>query len=144
MLDCIVAHRGLHDIDDLLVRPLENTLRAFSESWKLCPLAECDIVASKDGEIFLCHDKTFARLAKDFVSPLTNTDVCMLEARQIDGIALKDGSNPCRLSEVLECARELHTKLVVEIKTDLNVDVLLESLKQLLTSSTRIWQSTWQ
>lgn len=138
MMMNIVAHRGLHDVDDSLVRPLENTPHAFFESSKLCSLGECDIVASKDGQIYMCHDKTFARLAKDPSSPLANTDVCLLDAAEIESIVLKDGSTPCNMVEMLEYASELHVRLVVEIKTDLNVDVLLVSLKQLFTSRPRL------
>lgn len=42
---------------------MENTLPAYQAAWAAgLHLCECDVTASKDGHLVLCHDGTFARL----------------------------------------------------------------------------------
>lgn len=124
----IVCHRGYHCIHDSVSRPIENTLPAYATAWKLgFHLAECDITLTLDGEIFLCHDSDFQRLHEKDADDKSRLEMARirtneLRSSELDDLRLLDGSNPTRLSDVLECAEDLSNEspltkqLVVEIK----------------------------
>eukprot|EP00041_Stephanoeca_diplocostata_P009609 m.149287 g.149287 ORF g.149287 m.149287 type:complete len:311 (+) comp17812_c0_seq1:162-1094(+) len=119
VLQNLVAHRGFHCIDDGISRPLENTFCAYDSAWSSGVRAcECDIGITSDGQIFLGHDDTFARLS-DFttaakpVSTLHSSDLC--------DITLKDGQKAVLLSTILDRAMTLAPGaepplLIIEIK----------------------------
>ena len=67
LMPCLVAHRGFHNSDDSdAVRPLENTQNAYELAWAAgVQHAECDVVATKDGVVVLCHDDSLQRLGMD-------------------------------------------------------------------------------
>ncbi len=131
----LVAHRGFHDTSDRKTRPLENTERAYSSAWSALTFAECDIQTSKDGAIFLCHDRNFKRLSD---SKVAETDVSKLTSEQILSIRLIDGSKPCLLEDVLSVAKKRSSefnqkKLIVEIKSTASpdlVDKLIQMFKE--------------
>jgi glycerophosphoryl diester phosphodiesterase len=106
----VVCHRGLHDrqLDrkdtsvtrDQLQLPIENTARAYHEAWSLgFELSECDITTSTDGEIFLCHDETYERVAA-VGDALATQHTTALSRSEVDRIVLRDGSHPSTLLEV--------------------------------------------
>ncbi len=65
LMDKLVSHRGFHCASDSHDRrPLENTRDAYELAWAAgVTLAECDVVATKDGVIVLNHDDDLQRLS---------------------------------------------------------------------------------
>ena len=66
LFQSIVCHRGFHDPNDGLHRPIENTLRAFTSVWKNTNglvNCECDVTATKDGVVVVSHDDNYKRLS---------------------------------------------------------------------------------
>jgi len=142
-LSRIVCHRGLHD-PDLLdpSRPVENSLGAYEKAWKHFDLCECDITASSDGTLFLCHDETYMRVL-DPHHPMTHrfggVPVSDLEASDIQSLRLLDGTRPTTLVEVLDKAKSFLgkesgvKKMVIELKKDAAADTVVKELGMLLT-----------
>ena len=133
--ESLVSHRGYHDVNDSLSRPLENTLDAYREAFKELRYAECDITCSTDGIIYLCHDRNFSRLSTSSGESKSNVDIISLKSAEIDSIELTNRTHPTRLESVLRLAGEMskgsHTcKLVIEIKPNAPERTLLILLKQ--------------
>ena len=130
----LVAHRGYHDVNDSLTRPLENTLDAYREAFKELIFAECDVTCSADGVIYLCHDRNFTRLSTRSDETKSDVDVVLLTSNDIDSIELTNKSHPSRLNSVLLLAKEMSgsetRKLVIEIKPSAPERMLLILLKQ--------------
>jgi glycerophosphoryl diester phosphodiesterase len=134
----LVAHRGYHDVNDSLSRPLENTVEAYKQAFKELSLAECDVTCSKDGVIYLCHDSNFKRLTSSSNADETksNVDVVGLSSVEIDSIELTDSQRPARLRHVLEVCARMSTprhirKLVIEIKPSAPERMLVILIKEL-------------
>jgi len=128
----LVAHRGFHSTQDELSRPLENTLQAYSECFRAgVQFAECDVVASRDEVVFLSHDSTFARLAHEPNSSLSDTLVEGLLASQVEKVILKGLVSPARLADVLKVAVDYGAKIVVEIKPTEHRERICKALIQI-------------
>lgn len=146
MFENIVCHRGFHNPDLDLSRPIENSLSAYETAWKYFDLCECDITISKDGHLFLCHDDSYARVAVNNEEnlPLVSTPVYDLTSEQVLSLMLLDGTKPTMLVEVLELAKKLSNftqngaagskkKLVIEIKNSRASSELMDNLYQFLS-----------
>ena len=121
----IVAHRGYHHKDrNLPGRPLENTLRAFEEAWKMgYTYCECDVNMTTDGEFFIWHDPIWSTDALlDKSSPVIGKPVATCDSDTVfNTVVLLDGSHPCKLVDALECAKRLTQgndikQLILELK----------------------------
>lgn len=126
----LVLHRGFHNKNDCISRPLENTLDAYETAWiagfKLC---ECDIGVTTDGTLFLCHDDTLSRLSAQQCEE-SRIRVSELALRNLKRVTFKNGARCTTLDSVLRVARDSSPldldankenmsdagKLVVEIK----------------------------
>eukprot|EP00588_Corethron_pennatum_P015815 CAMPEP_0194281024 /NCGR_PEP_ID=MMETSP0169-20130528/19535_1 /TAXON_ID=218684 /ORGANISM="Corethron pennatum, Strain L29A3" /LENGTH=411 /DNA_ID=CAMNT_0039025957 /DNA_START=374 /DNA_END=1609 /DNA_ORIENTATION=+ len=118
-IEAIVAHRGFHDIDDGVARPIENTLASFEYAWTAgVPLCECDVGLTKDGRIVLAHDVDFSRLTLIDEHVASRKAVSDLTFSELMALPLKSGNRPPLLTDVLRSAQAIggHAKLVIEIK----------------------------
>jgi len=118
-VEAIVAHRGFHDIDDGVARPIENTLASFEYAWTAgVPLCECDVGLTKDGRIVLAHDVDFSRLTLIDEHVASQKAVNDLTFSELMALPLKSGTRPPLLTDVLRSAQAIgeHAKLVIEIK----------------------------
>lgn len=139
----LVAHRGYHDVDNQLTRPLENTLLAYEKAWQMgYNHCECDVTISKDGDIFLCHDINWLRLSNKKVplysEELAQKAACELSSEEVfNKITLLDGTHPSGLIQVLEKAKEISEitsipkYLVIEIKKDTAWEFFAEEFAKL-------------
>eukprot|EP00924_Labyrinthula_sp_SR-Ha-C_P013102 augustus_masked-scaffold_12-processed-gene-9.52-mRNA-1 protein AED:0.39 eAED:1.00 QI:0/-1/0/1/-1/1/1/0/346 len=132
----VVSHRGFHDVEDKMDRPLENTLDAFLTSWKYLDKCECDITHLETGELIISHDETFERLIdKDLTqSEIYEQDVTDLDGNEIKEVKLRDGSDPLSLRELLFALHNLHDpskQLIIEIKKGANPNVICTELRKL-------------
>jgi len=121
----IVAHRGYHHKDrNRPGRPLENTLSAFEEAWKMgYTYCECDVNMTTDGEFFIWHDPIWSTDALlDKSSPAKGMALAECNSDMVfNTVVLRDGSHPCKLVDVLECAKRLTQgndvkQLILELK----------------------------
>jgi glycerophosphoryl diester phosphodiesterase len=107
LLDKLVSHRGFHcTTDSLDKRPLENTRDAYELVWAAgMAHAECDVVATKDGVIVLCHDDDLHRLSteEEKATGKKKTKLWDLTYRELIAFngRLKDGSRVTTLKELL-------------------------------------------
>lgn len=115
----LVAHRGWHKpVAEGAKRPLENTRHAYTSCVELgVAFAECDVWATQDGEMVLCHDATFASMAANPADERASSPISGLRWDEVQDFELKDGSTPVLLSTVLEDVAHSDTKLVVELKS---------------------------
>jgi glycerophosphoryl diester phosphodiesterase len=115
----LVAHRGWHRLSkDDSSRPLENTRQAYLYCAALgVPFAECDVYATKDGELVLSHDMTFQSMAANPTDARAQMDLESLSWDEVEDLELSDGSRPVLLRTVLEDLQGSGTRLVVETKT---------------------------
>jgi glycerophosphoryl diester phosphodiesterase len=77
----IQAHRGAGELAE------ENTLEAFTISWRLGCVPEADVRTTKDGVLVAFHDANFKRLVKDASPELAGQSVADLtlgELQQLD------------------------------------------------------------
>ena len=116
----IVLHRGYHG---KMGRPVENTFQAFKQGWMLgYTKCECDVTVTKDGDLVLCHDPVWTKLASADNLNLDKKKVHELTSKEtFEDITLLDGQHPARLLDVLECAKKLSSdgftrQLIIEIK----------------------------
>lgn len=116
----LVMHRGWHRMpwdSKSNDRPIENTRQAYLDSVTLgMKYAECDVRATKDGVIVLCHNENFSSLAIDETAVEAVTNVKDLCWKDIESLKLKDGSTPTLLATVLEDLKGTETSLIVELK----------------------------
>lgn len=126
----LVAHRGWHrPFSEGAKRPLENTRHAYTSCVQLgVAFAECDVWATQDGEMVLCHDSSFASMAADPADKRVSSPISGLLWDEVQDVKLKDGSTPVRLSTVLEDVADSDTKLVVELKSSDPAEPLAEFL----------------
>lgn len=97
---------------------MENTRRAYTSAAKLrVAYAECDVWATRDGHMVLCHDSSFASMAADPAEPRASSPISSLSWDEVRDVELKDGSRPVLLSTVLQDVAGSSTKLVVELKS---------------------------
>lgn len=120
MLDKLVAHRGFHCIKDGTDRPIENTLEAYETAWTAgIHMCECDIALTKDEQLVLAHDSSYARLALLPLSPMSPLPhVTEMTYGEVLKTRLLSGARAPLLSDVLESARFIAeaSKMVIEIK----------------------------
>eukprot|EP00397_Hematodinium_sp_SG-2012_P015154 GEMP01015427.1.p1 GENE.GEMP01015427.1~~GEMP01015427.1.p1 ORF type:complete len:370 (+),score=77.13 GEMP01015427.1:119-1228(+) len=131
--DKLVAHRGFHHVDDAVCRPLENSIAAFTQAWAHgLTYCECDIALLSDGHVVLNNDSCLSRLAADQrgtsrssggangKSNNTNTqkheDLGKMNLADVLRTPLRNGLNAPLLASVLNHAKALHGKLVLELK----------------------------
>ena len=122
LLPRLVAHRGFHNANDEAdTRPLENTLAAYEQAWasgiRLC---ECDVAATRDDRLVLCHDGDYDRLALPTMRSVSrrSAPVRELELCEVMALTLTSGQRPPLLEEVLQSATHIGgaAQLVVELK----------------------------
>ncbi|CAB9520764.1 glycerophosphoryl diester phosphodiesterase [Seminavis robusta] len=120
LLPNLVAHRGFHSPQDRSDRrPLENSLEAYERAWSSgIHLCECDIALTRDERLILAHDEDFSRLALDTSCEKSSRNVRDLTFQEIMGLALKSGSRPPLLLDVLQSAHAIggQSQLIIEIK----------------------------
>lgn len=111
----VIAHRGGGDLYP------ENTVKAFYESWKLgVDMVECDVHASRDGELMVIHDPNLVRTGGQ------DRQVKDLSASELQSINVGQGQGVPRLSEVLDA---ISIPVVVEIKAMEAVQALARLLR---------------
>lgn len=121
LLAKLVLHRGYHDVEDVVnIRPLENTLEAFTKGWKMgVRYCECDITVTQDGKVILAHDNTLERVSTpEFICDSKKTPLSDLTFAEICKVSLKGGGRVPLLEQVLEAAIECAGRLVIEFKSD--------------------------
>mmetsp|Transcript_20449 Transcript_20449/g.38030 ORF Transcript_20449/g.38030 Transcript_20449/m.38030 type:complete len:557 (+) Transcript_20449:437-2107(+) len=119
VLKHLVAHRGFHSRNDVLSRPLENTIPAYEQAWASgLHYCECDVTLTLDGQVVLSHDHDLRRLARHPLSSSAEVPVSKMTYAQLYSLPLKNGTHAPLLSEVLNSAIRTgpHASLVVEIK----------------------------
>lgn len=100
------AHRGLHGHGRI-----ENSRAAFQAAIEAGHGIECDVQASRDGEVFVFHDYGLDRLT-DAVGAVADRP-----ARELEAIALRGTAETLpRLSEMLALAAG-RVPLLIEVKT---------------------------
>lgn len=118
----IVLHRGWHRLSNAdETKPLQNTRNAYLQAAYLgVAYAECDVWATRDGQIVLNHDSTFASVvsaecaAQNAATVATSID--SLDWATIQEFELLDGSKPVLLSTVLADLKGTSTRLALEVK----------------------------
>jgi glycerophosphoryl diester phosphodiesterase len=108
----IIAHRG-----GMAERP-ENTMSAFKKSVELgANMLEIDLRTSKDGQLFILHDKTLDRTTNG-KGPAT--DLSMQELKQLDAGSWFDSAYSAEripsFKEVLEWAKAEEITLLLDLK----------------------------
>jgi len=107
----VIAHRGGSDLFS------ENTLSAFKGVEKLgVDAVECDVHATKDGNLAVIHDPDLRRTAG------IDMDVKELDTGKLKSIKLKGGETVPLLEEVLEA---IHIPVVIELKSMETVNSLI-------------------
>lgn len=105
-----VAHRGLQP---------ENTLFAFENAYRSGFLvAECDVHASKDGQIIVCHDETLKRTARSGDATILSKPIseCLYSEMQSVTVGDAQHAEPLPLlASILKCIPHGKT-LLVEVK----------------------------
>jgi len=100
------AHRGLH-----MQRRVENSRAAFQAAIDAGQGIECDVQASRDGEVFVFHDYALDRLT-DAAGAVADR-----LARELDAITLSGTAETLpRLSEMLALVAG-RVPLLIEVKT---------------------------
>ncbi len=121
-----VAHRGLH------VSATENTAEAFRQAGQAqfwgC---ECDVRQTKDGELVINHDDSFARVFN--VDQLVN-EMTAEEIRNHDVL----GSKVCFFEEYLDICYSYHMIPAVELKEQaMPEEAVKKAVKMVLETSIR-------
>lgn len=127
VMRCLVAHRGFHDVDDAVCRPIENTIAAFTQAWAEGVIyCECDVTVLNDGNVVLAHDANLTRLriSSKNQGPNSRTTITSssgnlanMDFGDVLRQPLKNGGNAPLLTNVLNHAKALNGKLVVELKS---------------------------
>jgi len=126
VMRCLVAHRGFHDVDDAVCRPIENTIAAFTQAWAEGVMyCECDVTVLNDGNVVLAHDANLTRLriSSKNQGPNSRTTergsgtLANMDFGDVLRQPLKNGGNAPLLTNVLNHAKALNGKLVVELKS---------------------------
>jgi len=118
----VVLHRGWHRLsNDDQTRPLENTRAAYIQAAQLnAAYAECDVWATRDGKMVLCHGSTFESMVSSDYYPEDTRKISKqieeLDWEEIKEFKLHDGSRPVLLSTVLDDLMGTNTRLAVELK----------------------------
>jgi len=127
--DQLVAHRGFHDPDFGLNRPVEGSISAYASAWRAgVKLCECDIRLTADGYLVLAHDDTLEKAAADPSDAVASMSVATSSLETLRSLTLKGGERIPLLSEVLELALRLGGKMVVEMKSQIGVGTALAAL----------------
>lgn len=98
----IIAHRGFWDMEGSAQNSIAGLMKADSIS---CYGSEFDVRMSKDGELVLNHD------------PIYKTKIIKkTRSSKLNKLKLKNGESLPLLSDFLEKAKGLNTKLILELK----------------------------
>ncbi len=112
----VIAHRGGGDLFE------ENTLSAFKSVEKLnVDAVECDVHATKDGNLAVIHDPDLRRMAG------IDLNVKDLDTEKLRNIRLKGGEVIPLLEEVLDA---IHIPVVIELKSMKTVSSLVNLYKR--------------
>lgn len=114
----LVAHRGFHDPEFGLDRPVEGSLSSYAGAWgagvRLC---ECDVRVTGDGYLVLAHDDTLLKAAADPSDPVASMSVASSTLDTLRSLDLRGGERLSLLSDVLQVALQTDGKMVVEMKS---------------------------
>lgn len=124
----LVYHRGYHRISiNNSEIPIENTFQAFAKAIDYgATLLECDVRLSKDNQLIVWHDTTFAKYSNS-----RNAKKCIsdLKSSKINNIKFSNGEKPLQLIDLLIYIYNFeNVKLVIDIKGELTGMVLAEFL----------------
>jgi len=112
----LVAHRGFHHADESTLRPLENSIHAFTHAWA-SGFTYCagGISLLSDGNMVLNSDNCLTRLAgeRNFNS---REDLSTMNTGDVLRTRLKNGLTAPLLTNVINHAKALKGKLIVELK----------------------------
>ena len=121
----LIAHRGLPFIER------ENTIKSFKEACiREYYGIECDIHATKDNEIIICHDDNIARVTG------VNKRIKNLLFQDLIKIKIKDLNNNPSLSfptlgEFIDICKEFNKISFIEIKNRMKIKNIIRILKLL-------------
>lgn len=117
----LVAHRGWHrDHGASSGRPLENTRQAYLDAAALdVAYAECDVWATRDGQLVLSHDFNFQAVAEDPGEDLATRPIADLRWEELKRLRLAAGCAPVLLLTVLQdlMSARTRTRLAIELKS---------------------------
>jgi len=135
--DKLVLHRGYHE-PDAAKRPLENTRQAYLDGARAgACFAECDVRATKDGVLVLCHDASFRAAAARPDERAASLPIAELDWSELSSLRLKNDSTPVMLETVLKDLQGASMQLVIELKTSACAGLLaayLEAHPELVSS----------
>jgi glycerophosphoryl diester phosphodiesterase len=109
-----IAHRGLHDA---AAGVIENSIGAARAAVVLNYAIECDVQATKDGDVVVFHDDTLERLTA------AGGEVRNLDARALATVTLTGSQETIPLFGDFLAAIGGRTPLVVEIKSRFDGDM---------------------
>merc|ERR1719219_2059580 len=96
---------------------MENSLYAYEQAWALgFVYAECDITMTRDEELVLNHDDDHHRLAMFPHAKMMKEKVKDMKIREVKKVFNRAGGSAPFLSHVLDSARVLNGRLVIELK----------------------------
>lgn len=109
-----IAHRGLHDVSRGVV---ENSIGAARAAIAAGYAIECDVQATRDGDLVVFHDETLERLTH------AQGRVADFQVATLAAIKLKGASETIPTFEAFLAATDGQTPLVVELKSNFDGDL---------------------
>ena len=106
----VISHRGVSNKNGV-----QNTVQSLEKTAQLKPdLIEMDVQETKDGQFVMMHDANLKNLAGINVRPQD------LTLEELTGLDISENGYRTKISsfdDYLNCANELHQRLLIEIKT---------------------------
>ncbi|WP_442756535.1 glycerophosphodiester phosphodiesterase family protein [Methylocystis sp. JAN1] len=110
-----IAHRGLHDFARGIV---ENSVGAAQAAVAAGYAIECDVQATRDGDLVVFHDESLERLTR------RRGKVANFDAAALAAITLAGARETIPTFEAFLAAIDGRTPLVVELKSNFDNDLL--------------------